>query len=78
MTGVDDEQQMIRGAQGDLSSSRLGLRSDPMIKVTRRHVLQVWQNRVKTLSVLAVGISFSSERQMPRVIAEKRKVKEAT
>ena len=78
MTGVDDEQQMIRGAQGDLSSSRLGLRSDPMIKVTRRHVLQVWQNRVKTLAVLAVGISFSSERQMPRVIAEKRKVKEAT
>jgi hypothetical protein len=29
MTGVDDEQHMIPGAEGDLSSSRLGLRSDP-------------------------------------------------
>jgi hypothetical protein len=33
MTGVDDEQQMIRGAQGDLSSSRLGLRSDPTMAI---------------------------------------------
>jgi hypothetical protein len=40
-------------------------------------VVKLWHNCVKTPSVLAVGVSFPSEKQMPQVIGNKQKGKPA-